>query len=346
MSKNAKVFLSGGRKVLENYDLVIEQMHNFGLQLVARDKPLKLDTAKRVTCGLKGKYWYQLYEFRPTKGGSFITGAFGSYKTGECVKVKLHKKYTEADKKAMAAARAAREEKSRIERERLEQMASLRSLELWRRAKKQGTSEYLDRKRVRGEACRYLFDGSILVPMLRYDQPQHAAFVGVQRIFANGTKSFAKDSAVLGAALRLSQGVEDYRAVLICEGYSTALSLRMACKHRLAVYVGWNAGNIEHVLHILLSVHPHSNLLLCADDDWQTKDHDGTLKNVGRKAAWESCKYAGRLGRVADMIYPIFPASRGAKDTDFNDLHVLAGLDTIKNQLSTALSIRGVHIDD
>jgi len=34
------------------------------------------------------------------------------------------------------------------------------------------------------------------------------------------------------------------------------------------------------------------------------------------------------------LVWPIFkPSTRGPKDTDFNDLHVLEGLDVVRRQL-------------
>jgi putative DNA primase/helicase len=62
-------------------------------------------------------------------------------------------------------------------------------------------------------------------------------------------------------------------------------------------------------------------IIVAADDDHLT---DG---NPGMAKATTAAALAGRRRLVA---VPSFPAGRGDKDTDFNDLAVLAGLDAVK----------------
>ncbi len=74
------------------------------------------------------------------------------------------------------------------------------------------------------------------MPLLRYDVPREDALRAVQRIWGDGAKRFTKGFAKPGCALRLGDAVPGY-VVVVCEGYATGLTLRMATDHRLAVYV-------------------------------------------------------------------------------------------------------------
>ena len=117
---------------------------------------------------------------------------------------------------AKAAADAIRREEA--------DLAACSAVDLWRRASLGGTSPYLDRKGVIGEACRYLRDGSLLVPLLRYDMPRDQALRAVQRILPDGSKRFTMGFAKPGCCVRLGS-IEPDDLVLVCEGYATGLTL-------------------------------------------------------------------------------------------------------------------------
>ena len=120
--------------------------------------------------------------------------------------------------------------------------------------------------------------------------------------------------------------------LLVCEGYATGLTLRMATHRQHPVFVALDAGNLAHVVPLLRALFPHSRILVCADDDWLTKDqHTGELVNPGRTAA----KVVAKQVPGCDFVWPIFREStREAKDTDFNDLHMREGLGAVQAQLS------------
>ena len=116
--------------------------------------------------------------------------------------------------------------------------------------------------------------------------------------------------------------------LLICEGYATGLTLRMAVQRRLPVFVALDAGNLQPVAELLREQYPEQRILLCADDDYRTRG------NPGRSKAVAAAKAVGR----ADYIYPIFrPANRREKDTDFNDLQAREGLNCVRRQLRPAM---------
>lgn len=336
--------------MFDNYQSVIEQMEAFGVEFVPRDFPLQIPTAKRKTCGRKGKYWYWLQEFRPRAGGSYVVGKFGTYKHGGSeAKVEVDwKPLSEEERKRFRAEQQAAADRARRAKEEAAEVAALSAADLWRRAAREGHSPYLERKGVVPEACRYLRDGSIVIPLLRYDLQKDQALRAVQRIYPGPRfddrtgeelpqKTFTKDFAKTGCALRLGTADASTRLVLIAEGYATGLSIRMATDRQVPLYVALDAYNLEAVVSIVRQLHPAAHLLICADDDWKSKDHHG--ENPGRRAA----KAAAKATPACDVVWPVFaPRSRQDKDTDFNDLHLREGLQVVSKQLHAAM--RGIEV--
>lgn len=320
---------------MQNYAEVVHQMEAFGVEFRAKDLPLAIDFPRRKGCGLKGKWWYWLRTFQTDNSGSFIVGRFGSYKSGDSEKVEIDwQPMAEAERLRAEAERRAAQEAQAAARLQEAELAALGAADLWARASRTGHSPYLERKGVVGEACRYLPNGALLIPLLRYDRPREDALRAVQTINADGSKFFTKGFAKAGCALRLGT-VAEACLVLICEGYATGLTLRMASNQTLAVYVALDAGNLQWVVPLVRELHPQSRILICADDDYLTRDQvTKRLNNPGRTAA----KRAAEQTNDVDVVYPIFNATtRGPKDTDYNDLHARQGLEAVRRQLRTVV---------
>ena len=298
--------------------------------------PTPLDLHGRVVrFGPKKRQWYSLREVR-TDGGSFVVvGSFGDWRGGERHRVDIDwKGIGEAERAQLLANRQAQQEAEQARRRLAADQAAMSASELWAAASRTGHSAYLERKGVQAEACRYLADGSIVVPLLRYDEPREAALKALQRIWPDGTKRFTRGFSKPGVCLRLGHVVVG-EPVLICEGYATGLSLRMATGRRLPVVVALDAGNLAPVAELMRSLHPHAELLICADDDWRTVGNPGREKAHKTARAVERCKYT----------WPVFrPAHRAPKDTDFNDLHAREGLHAVQRQLRHVLPRLGSEI--
>jgi len=311
-------------------------MEDFGIKLRPRDGSLRLDTAKKVTCGEGGKFWYRLSTFRPDAGGAFIVGRYGSYKTGESEKVIVDwTPLKAAERERMQREREAKNERDRIERARIEAEAAMTARELWAIGKAEGHSPYLERKGVSGESCKYMPDGSILIPLIRYDKPRSRALQGVQRVWRNGRKTFTKDCAKAGCAVRLGEVDmhDDAQIIMFAEGYATGLSVRMATVHQVPLYVALDAYNLGLVVEIVHGLYPDHQLLICADDDWKTIHPPNPGRNFAKACAKRvpGCHY----------VYPVFPpgVARDDGDTDFNDLHRLCGLPAVTRQITGVLDM-------
>lgn len=317
---------------MDNEQSVRLQLQDFGIELRPKDK-IEPDGRKR-TVGKGGKHWVKLYTFRPDAGGCYIVGAFGSYRTGEWQKVNVDwAPLSEAERERAARERAAREEAERKARAEEAALAAMSAGELLTRATREGSSPYLERKLVEAEACRFLPDGTLVLPLMRYDLPIDQRLRAVQRILPNGRKLFTKGFEKPGCCVRLG-AIDPKRSTLLMvgEGYATCLTARMATSRQHPVFVALDAGNLAHVVPLLRTLYPEIRILVLADDDWLTKDqHTGELVNPGRSAA----RAVAKKVEGCDFVTPIFAqATREQKDTDFNDLHVREGLDAVRRQLS------------
>lgn len=327
----------------ENYEDVMHQLKEIGCELRVRDGGLKIGRG-RITCGKGGKFWYHLHTFSPSGSSrSFIVGTIGRYGKGsfkvEWDRQGLSDEQREQFKREQQQARE-REQAKRAEDARI---AALSAAELWHIAAREGHSPYLERKGVEPEACRYLPDGSVLIPLLRYDKPREDALRAIQRIYPGPRfdsrtkeelpqKTFTKGFSKNGCALRLGDADEWTELLLACEGYATGLSIRMATERQLPVFVTLDAYNLGCVVPLLRELYPNAFILICADDDWKTKDQLGP--NPGRN-------YARRIAKATErceIVWPVFdPITRQTKDTDFNDLHQRQGIEAVHAQLGRVI---------
>ena len=311
---------------------VVGQMLAAGLDM----PPQPLDLSGKVRrFGPKKRQWYALREVRTRGGLAVVVGNFGDWRGGESHRVEVDWKGLSQDEQAQLQARREAQRLADAQaRAEAAAAAAMTASELWAAAARTGHSKYLERKGVQAEACRYLRDGSIVVPLLRYDLPREQALRACQTIRPDGTKRFTRGFEKPGCCLRLGHVVVG-EPLIVCEGYATGLTLRMALERRLPVFVALDAGNILHVVQLLRALHPQSPLLICADDDWRTEG------NPGRARAHE----ASRLVAECHYTWPIFSRHpRGPKDTDFNDLHLLAGLGVVRRQLRHAFYTIGSEV--
>ncbi len=238
-----------------------------------------------------------------------------------------------AERERMRAEEAAKRARAAMDAEQV-------ALMQWREALRGGLSDYVERKRIeRPESCRFTPGGRLLVPMLRYDLPREQSLKGIQTITPQGSKKFTAGMSKLGTACRLGL-VQVGEPVLLCEGWATGMSLRMAVDRRLPVYVAFDAGNLCEVALIVHALHPGSALVICADDDWKTYDRDCRPLNPGRVHGALARDEVQDAGGVAVLSYPVFaPQGRDPGASDFNDLHVAEGLDVVRSQIELAVTV-------
>lgn len=211
-----------------------------------------------------------------------------------------------------------------IERISIASKVAMKSRAIWDHASTFGVSRYLIKKRIHPVNVRFLSDGSIIIPMMRYDLPKDESFVGIQTIRPDGKKLFPSGVAKSGSACRLGEPNE--RVMAVCEGYSTGCSLKVGFRNLIPVYVAFDSGNLMKVAEILRKKYKHAHLIICADNDQKTKGNPGI----------KSAKKVIRAIDNASIIYPIF-LSNDQVSSDFNDLMVTRGVSELERQLSLPL---------
>lgn len=187
---------------------------------------------------------------------------------------------------------------------------------------------YLKRKQVGAFGGVRALRGTLCVPMLdsefRFSGLQ---FIAAQKPEDGGTdKKIGKDIMSAGLFNILSG---DNSTTYICEGYATGASIHMATGN--TVVLAFNAGNLLAVTKTIKTsgMFQDSKIVVAADDDkWNKPRLNGTPNNPGQEKAKEVC---AKLG--VQMVSPIFQ-DLSSHPTDFNDLHVLEGIEAVRLQIS------------
>jgi putative DNA primase/helicase len=262
--------------------------------------------------------WYVLHS------GQVSVGAFGCWREGmlQHWSSKRLETMTLNERKDHRLRVAAIRQQGELETADRHQQAATVSAQRWQSAQVVTEHPYLTVKGVRAYGVK-LDRMELLVPMRDTTGSLHS----LQVIDANGSKRFQPGGRVKGCyhAIGKPEGV-----LIVCEGYATGASIHEATGH--AVAVAFNAGNLLAVALALNQQYPMLRLIVAADDDWQTKGNPGMSKAILAAQAVDGW-----------LAAPSFPCGRESKDTDFNDLHRLAGLGVVKASIDAAVEPESIH---
>jgi putative DNA primase/helicase len=175
---------------------------------------------------------------------------------------------------------------------------------------------YLERKGV--VTCARLKqgnDGALLVPVLDHG----GQIQSLQTITPQGEKRFLSGRKMAGGYIPI--GTAKDGPLLVCEGLATGLSLHQATSH--TTLAAFNAGNLKAVAEMARERYPDRAIIVCGDDDRQTKGNPGVTK------AREAARAVNGL-----LALPVFGGDQPG--TDFNDLHRAEGLEVVKAQVEAA----------
>jgi putative DNA primase/helicase len=191
------------------------------------------------------------------------------------------------------------------------------SLALWQNLSTTGESLYLARKQISAFGLRFgKSNGSNVVYVSLRDADNK--LWSLQKIFDNGSKLFLPGGKKNGCYHSIGT-IDKTKPLYITEGYATGASVHMATG--ACTIIAFDAGNIEHVIYSIRLKYPKISIIIAADND-QYSD-----LNISRlKAESAANKY------TCSIILPEFTKT-DLKPTDFNDLHVLEGLEKVKEQL-------------
>lgn len=237
---------------------------------------------------------------------------------------KSGKDMTAAEREALKARIAEAKEAARKEQAERHAKAAELAGKLWEAAHAATDAHpYLARKEVPAFGLRQAQDGRLMVPVLdAAGTPQSLQFIA-----GDGSKRFLSGGKTAGGHFPIpaKDGGED-GPLLIAEGFATGASLRLSTG--FAVLVAFNAGNLEAVARMARKRYAGREIVLCADNDVETRKPDGTPWNPGAEAAGKAAASIG--GKLA-----ICPSIDGGK-ADFNDLHTRRSLEAVRQAVEKA----------
>jgi putative DNA primase/helicase len=349
-----------------NYDDVLDQLRGAGL-LVDH-----IVTGRVQRCRVEGdrekRGWYKLSEYRSSGGDFLLVGSYGVWRGADngALKIALGKhKITDEERAALrkrqAEDRRAAEAERKVSAARAAEVAS----KTWARLSADGCDDhpYLVRKGVRAHGLKVGPSGGLAIPMCDGSGRIH----GLQIIRAPTPRQRKLDKEFWPAGLSMAGhyhliGRPEW-VVLIAEGYATAASLHEATQ--LPVAVAYTAGNLRAVGEALAKRYPRAKQLYCADDDSfaaciacgakldldkicgpdcpscdtphqrrNTGHAEASAASLATKGEWVTPEWTDdqRTQRAAAWV------DKGAKLTDFNDLHAMGGLAAVRAQIETRLT--------
>lgn len=167
--------------------------------------------------------------------------------------------------------------------------------------------------------------GSILIPL----RDLNGELQNLQIIFNDGKKKRFLTHGRKSGYFHVIGTITPGSPLIFCEGYATGASIHAATGW--PVVVCFDAGNMP-VVAALFKSFPNRKLF-AGDNDWETAQQEGK-KNTGLIKAQEAAAIGGDAWCV-----PRFDGFSDATGlSDFNDLHVAAGLEFVLMQLQEALN--------
>jgi len=282
----------------------------------------------------KGSGWFIGFENKTKSGESYIVAVYGDWKTGEKYEHKTKRTYTKAEQSEILKRISDSKRESERERLTLQESAKCEANSIWDAGTENSRIDYLSRKSIGSLfGCRSVLgaDGRILLVPMR---DSRGVLWGVQKISENGKKYFILGQRINGLFHTLGPS-ESPDIIYIAEGFATAASIHQATGKM--TIVAFNACNLAPVAKEIKSKYETAAIVICGDDD-QFTERDGELFNTGRENAEKAAKAC-----AGKAIFPQF-VSLESKPTDFNDLHILEGLESVKTQILGAPEVAKQYV--
>ncbi|AUN95419.1 DUF5906 domain-containing protein [Pseudazoarcus pumilus] len=354
-----------------NYDDVIAQLEAEGLMVD------HLVVGRLVRCKVEGdrekRGWYAVHELTLDGGDVVLVGSFGVWRGDDNGARKIEIKGTPLSAEQRAAMRkrlAEDRRKAEASRRRQAERAAEAATRAWRKCSEDGDSDYLTRKGVQAHGVRFSPGGAVVVPMLDISGRIHGLqFILSRKRHGDRINRTGRDKEFWPPGLAKRGHFHLIGSptwvCLLTEGYATGATLHEATG--LPVAVAFDAGNLQPVAEALHKRYPGCRIVICADDDafGRCKHCDAPVRTGkpedpcpacgephGRENAGRSRASSAALAVGGHWIAPRFDddearwakfTSQGHKLTDFNDLHALEGLHTVRTQVEASLDAFGVQ---
>lgn len=266
------------------------------------------------------KGWQVGSEFKTRTGKTHIIFTFGDFRKGEKFTFTPQdtETFSDAEKKDLLKKQKEQEHKIKLEKEKTQGRVAKRVAEEWETFSQSfAQNEYMKRKKISSFLGARLECSSVNMPNLIVPMRDiHNKLWGYQTITEDGVKTFQPGQRTQGLFHIIGE-ITDF--VYIVEGFATGASVHEATG--AGVVVAFNAGNLTEVVKELRLKYPNIPMVICADDDCYREENVGVQKS--NEAASEG---------LCSVVLPQFK-NKISKPTDFNDLHLLEGIEEVKKQL-------------
>ncbi len=224
---------------------------------------------------------------------------------------------------AQRRARAERQAQADAEQAKRRAIAAKKAAAIWEQSEPAALDHpYLLRKSIGPNGTRQDRKGRLIVPMMDRSGNVHS----LQFIDGDGSKKYLIGGAAKGHFFIVAPELLMTHPLCIAEGFATAASIHEATGYPVAV--AFDAGNLRPVALALNDARcPDYPLIVCGDDDCQTKG------NPGRTKANDAAKAVGAL-----VAFPDFGANWPEGASDFNDLAAHAGPQALRAAIERALA--------
>lgn len=325
-----------------NYDDVLAQLTCAGL-IVDR-----LEVGKLKRCKVEGdserRGWYLLHDWKREDGTELLVGSYGIWRGADNNAQKIELRGIEVSKEQAAALKAKMAEdrkKAAAYEKAVQAKAAGRAEKVWRMCEVSGESDYLSRKGVPiPYGVRFSPTGAVVVPMMDTVGRVHGLQFILNAKNPENKKRIGKtgrDKEFWPAGLAKKGHFHligmPTTVCLVAEGYATGASLHLATG--LPVAIAFDAGNLQPVSEGLKKRYRDVNFLICADDDAFTSGNPGVTAASNAALAVSGAWIAPRFSDEQDRQLKY--AESGAKISDFNDLHAIEGLHTVRLQVEAKL---------
>ena len=259
------------------------------------------------------KGWYILYDSEPP------AGAFGRWqgtcenKTTWCGKVT--RTLTADEKKAYAKQMEQARQQREADLKQVQSECRAWCLKAWNEAKPANPEHpYLVRKKIKPHGLRQYKD-TLIIPL-----SSNGTIHGIQFISPDGSKKFKTGTQKIGNCYKIGTITD---SVIVCEGFATGASIHEATGK--PVLIAFDAGNLKSVVEYVRTKLSDVDITVAADNDAWVKLPDGDKRaakpaeNTGVVKAKECCD---------NVIIPRFK-NVSTYPTDFNDLHILEGINAV-----------------
>ena len=183
-------------------------------------------------------------------------------------------------------------------------------------------SQYLKDKKIKAFGIKY-YNSKVVIPACDVD----GRLWTYQTIADDSSKFFKKGGRKKGCFYTIGD-IANSKKIYVCEGYATAASVFMATD--VTAIVAFDSGNIEPVINAIKQRYPHLEIVIAGDND-RWKEHNSGMEAAEKATLMYGIKFY--LPEFRNEVLEDLKAAGEKLPTDFNDLHLLQGIDEVKSQL-------------